>query len=90
MARLKQLLANHIGPFAAYAVDQAARGDASLASICATVADEIEDESPRRSFLASADLPTEQTYGPGLLFRTRSDGGRVLSQRPLQRCGVTP
>jgi small-conductance mechanosensitive channel len=84
LARLKQLLASHIGPFAAYAVDQAARGDASLASICATVADEIEDESTRRAFLASADLPSEQTYGPGLLFRTRSDGGRVLSQRPLR------
>jgi small-conductance mechanosensitive channel len=84
IARLKHLLAGHIGPYAAYAVDQAAKDGANLPSVCAAVADEIDDEHQRSAFLAAADLPVEQTYGPGLLFRTRSEGGRVLSQRPLR------
>lgn len=84
IARLKHLLAGHIGPFAAYAVDQAARDGASLPTICETVAAEIDDDGERNAFLAAADLPVEQTYGPGLLLRTRNEGGRVLSQRPLR------
>jgi hypothetical protein len=84
IARLKHLLADHIGPFAAYAVDQAAKDGASLPTICEAVAAEIDDDGQRKAFLAAADLPVEQTYGPGLLLRTRSEGGRVLSQRPLR------
>jgi small-conductance mechanosensitive channel len=82
--RLKRLLADHIGPYASYAVDQAAHHEASLAAICATVADEIEDESRRAEFLAAASVPVEQTYGPGLMFRTRKEAGRILSQRPMR------
>lgn len=84
---IKRLLADQIGPYASYAVDQAAHHGASLATICATVADEIEDDGRREEFLAAADMPTEQIHRPGLLFRTRIEAGCVLSQRPLRVVG---
>jgi hypothetical protein len=87
LAHIKRLLADRIGPFAAYAVDQAAKGEASLAGICETVAEEIEDEDERAEFLAAANMPAEELHGPGLLFRTRIETGRVPSQWPLRAIG---
>jgi hypothetical protein len=87
LTRLKGLLAEHIGPFASYAVDQAAANDAKLATVCDAVAAEIEDESQRAHFLAAANIPAEDTYRPGLLFRTRTESARIVSQRPLRAVG---
>jgi small-conductance mechanosensitive channel len=84
IAHIKRLLADRIGPFAVYAVDQAAKGNASLAAVCEAVAEEIEDENERAEFLAAANMPAEEIHGPGLLFRTRTETGRVLSRRPLR------
>lgn len=87
LARIKHLLADHIGPYATYAVDQAARHDASLAEICAAAAEEIDDEGQRAAFLAAANVPVEQGWGPGLLFRTKLEAGRIVSQRRLRVVG---
>lgn len=90
LGRIKDLLSRRIGPYAEYAVDQAAAHAATLTAVCTTVAAEIEDPAERARFLESARRPDERIrmHDPGYGFRTRlSQARRLLSQPPLEAAG---
>lgn len=88
LARVEQLLAERIGPYAEYAVRQAAMRGRGLAEICETVAQEIDDANERDAFMRAANPPREAVHSPGLIFRARRDSGqRVISEPPLRARG---
>ncbi len=76
--RLADELADHIGPYAEYAVRRAARTASSLQDLCHTVAQEIGDEQARARFLLSVVPDVAQPSGPGLLFQVQRDSAGVL------------
>jgi small-conductance mechanosensitive channel len=73
LRRLKQMLANRIGPFADHIVDRAAANDVSLAAVSEAVALEIDEPWERAKFLAEANYPEEVVHDPGFLFRLAGD-----------------
>lgn len=90
LGRIKDLLSWRIGPYADYAVDQAAADATSLTAICTTVAAEIEDPAERARFFEAARRPDERIrlHDAGYAFRTRlSQAGRLPSQPPLKAAG---
>ena len=90
LGRIKDLLSWRIGPYAEYAVDRAAAGATTLATICTAVAAEIEDPEERTRFLDAASRPEERIrmHEPGYAFGMRSSQARrLLSQPPLEAAG---
>jgi small-conductance mechanosensitive channel len=90
-AAVKQIadrLAEHIGPYAEYVVEQAAAADRSLRAIRETVAAEIEDGAARQDFLRGNEALPRETYGPGFIFRARRDSaGSIVSEPRLRAAG---
>lgn len=85
LVRIKHLLTERIGPFAEYAVDQAAAGGVGLDIVCGIVAEEIDDPAARARFLETTSPPPERLHAPGLLFPTRRNfAHRLLSDPPLR------
>ena len=85
LGRIRHLLTERIGPYADYAVDQAAAGGTPLATVCRTVAEEIDDLQERARFLALMSPPEERIHLPGLLFATRRNRAhRLVSEPPLR------
>lgn len=88
LARIEQLLAERIGPYAEFAVRRAAMHGADLTAVCETVAREIDDPIERDTFMRAANPPREILLGPGLMFRTqRDDAQRIVAEPPLRAHG---
>jgi hypothetical protein len=90
LRRIQDLLSERIGPYAGYAVEQAAADGASLVAICQTTAEEIDDLPDRAQFLKVASPPAERIHKAGLIFRARQNSGfRDVSEPPLWAVGHT-
>lgn len=85
LSLIERALVRRIGPYAEWAVEQAAAGSASLTQICATVAQEIDDPVEREQFLRETCPPTERISEPGLLFRASQDTAHRLVANPPMR-----
>lgn len=85
LSLIERALVRRIGPYAAWAVEQAAAGGASLTEICATVAQEIDDPAEREMFLQETCPPTERISGPGLAFRSSQDTAQRFVADPPMR-----
>jgi hypothetical protein len=85
LAAMERLLAAHIGPYAEYAVAQAAKPGRTVAEICEIIALEIDDEADRQAFLRGVDPPVERVHGPGFTFSSSSDVTERLVSVPSLR-----
>ena len=85
LSLIERALVRRIGPYAAWSVEQAAAGGASLAQICATVVQEIDDPAERERFLQETCPPTERISGPGLAFRSSQDTAQRFVADPPMR-----
>jgi hypothetical protein len=82
LARIERALAARIGPYAGPLLADASAGRASLAAICALVAQEIDDPQQREAFLREASPAAPQVRGPGMLFRCQPDAAQRLVPHP--------
>lgn len=81
-------LARRIGPYAEYAVRQAAQNTWDLEELCVTVAAEIPDDAARAQFLDKVRPPRPASLKPGLLFKSEDTAAGVLiPHRPLRARG---
>jgi hypothetical protein len=84
LSLMQRALAQRIGPYAAYAVQEASARHGSLAEIHALLAREIDDEAARASFLGELAPPDESSFGPGYRFACRRDAAqRLVADPPL-------
>jgi hypothetical protein len=79
---MTQELAGHIGPYAAYAVAQAAETAADVQRLRLMLATEIEDANARAAFLAHGDDEPAPRYAIGSTFVARGDLGGGLRCDP--------
>ena len=96
LGRIKRLLAERIGPYAEYAVDQAAAAGADIATVCRDVSQEIDDPGERARFLddRKSAAGTDPPSGPDVphTARPRSApplGATVQGRRPRADPGGT-
>lgn len=84
-------LARRIGPYAEYAVRQAARNTSGLLELCVTVAAEIPDEAARAQFLDAVLPARPASLKPGQMFKPgdTADGVLVPQRRLRAREEVT-
>ena len=78
-------LARRIGPYADYAVWNAARDAADIDEFCATVAAEIPDESERARFLEEVRPARPAALKPGVTIRAEHDVAGLLVPHPRLR-----
>jgi hypothetical protein len=71
-------LAQHIGPYAEYAVWRAARDATTLEELCVTVAAEIADDTARADFLEEVRPARPSALQPGLIFKPERDVAGIL------------
>jgi hypothetical protein len=79
---MTQELAGHIGPYAAYAVGQAAGITADVQRLRLLLAAEIEDAAARAAFLAHGEDESAPAYAVGSTFAARADLGGGLRCDP--------
>jgi D-aminopeptidase len=85
LSLVERALMQRIGPYAAFAVQRAAAGGASVVEVCETVAGEIDDAAERDAFLQETCPSTERVSGAGLLFRcSRDTAQRLVANPPLR------
>jgi len=85
--RIEQALAQHIGPYAEYAVREAAAGGGSVLQVCRMVGGEIDDPQRQVSFMRTVNPPSDISHRSGFLFRLRPDGLARSTENPILRAG---
>ena len=78
-------LAAIIGPYAAFAVQQAALGEADLGMIRRRLAQEIDDSGEHDAFLRKPLIEPARRYGPGFRFTSRLEAADRLYSVPFLR-----
>ena len=78
-------LAAIIGPYAAFAVQQAALGEADLGMIRRRLAQEIDDSGEHDDFLRKPLIEPARRYGPGFRFTSRLEAADRLYSVPFLR-----
>jgi small-conductance mechanosensitive channel len=87
LERITADLAQHIGPFAEYAVREAAAAGPDPVTVCATVAREIEDPSERAGFLGRLRMDHDNLHRPGFVFGLQCGAYARVSSPPLRAVG---
>ena len=78
-------LAESIGPYAQFAVQDAASADADLGTIGATLAREIDDSAKRAHFMARHGAAAANYLEAGAVLDLRRDANGLLRPRPPMR-----
>lgn len=78
LERIEHQLTQHIGPFSAYAVREAAAGGATALQVCNIVAREIDDPETQARFIRAVDPPSDVTYRSGYLIQPPTDAKPAL------------
>ncbi len=80
LQHLAVLLADHIGPYARQAVEQAAHSASSMDHVITLCAEQIDKSEARAEFLRAAGAHRVSTLEPGHVMTTRSDvAGQILA-----------
>jgi small-conductance mechanosensitive channel len=85
--RIAAELAQHIGPYAEYAVREAAAADLHPPAVCATVAQEIEDPAERERFVSALRFDDQEVRGPGFVFGLQSGAYARVSSPSMRAVG---
>ncbi|MBV9250407.1 MAG: mechanosensitive ion channel [Acetobacteraceae bacterium] len=75
-------LANHIGPYAEFAVSRLSRTSQDLNALCRNVANEIPDTSAREKFLSEMSPEQEAAFPAGLMLHAQQDAAGALVLQP--------
>jgi small-conductance mechanosensitive channel len=85
LRRVSDKLAEAVGPYAEFAVSEAALVTPSIDAVVDKVAVEIDDEAARTRFLAAFPRQQSALLGPGFSFKARRDSaGRLVSDPPTR------
>jgi small-conductance mechanosensitive channel len=85
--RVATVLAQYIGPYAEYAVREAAAADPDPIAVCKAVAQEIDDPIERKRFLSELRMDYHETRKPGFVFGLQGRAYGRGSSRSLRAAG---
>jgi small-conductance mechanosensitive channel len=85
--RVATVLAQYIGPYAEYAIHEAAAADPDPIAVCKAAAQEIDDPVERKRFLSELRMNYHQTRKPGFVFGLQGRAYGRRSSRSFRAAG---